>query len=123
MSRIRSNDTAPEMIVRRLVHGMGYRYRVHVAKLPGRPDIVLARLKKVIEVRGCFWHQHPRCIDSHIPKTRGEYWQPKLAKNQRRDAVNLSGLKALGWSVLTIWECQLKDQQRLRERLQRFLHE
>jgi DNA mismatch endonuclease (patch repair protein) len=121
MRRIQSTDTSPEMIVRRLVHCMGYRYRLHVAKFPGKPDMVLHRLKRIIEVRGCFWHQHPGCIDSHIPKTRLEYWGPKLECNQRRDAENLQKLKTLGWKILIIWECQLADQPRLQKRLQRFL--
>lgn len=109
------------MIVRRLVHAMGYRYRLHVAKLPGKPDLVFTRLQKIIEVRGCFWHQHPGCIDSHIPKTRTEYWRPKLAGNQRRDTENQTKLKARGWKMLTLWECQLADQLKVQKRLQRFL--
>lgn len=123
MSRIRSRDTRPEMIVRRLVHGMGYRYRLHVAKLPGKPDLVFPCLKRIVDVRGCFWHQHPGCIDSHIPKTRIEYWQPKLAGNKRRDTENKARLKAQGWKMLTVWECQLDNQQKLQERLKRFLGE
>lgn len=121
MSRIRSRDTSPEMTVRRLAHAMGFRYRLYVAKLPGKPDLVFPRLKKVIEVRGCFWHRHKGCIDSHIPKSRTAYWQPKLAKNQRRDAENLANLKALGWKVLTVWECQTKNASKLDIRLKRFL--
>ncbi|MCL4843783.1 MAG: DNA mismatch endonuclease Vsr [Bryobacteraceae bacterium] len=121
MSQIRSRDTAPEMIVRRLVYAMGYRYRLHVAALPGKPDLVFTRLKKVIEVRGCFWHGHLRCIDSHIPKTRTEYWKQKLERNKQRDADNEKKLHALGWKVLTIWECQLADQLKVKKRLRRFL--
>ena len=121
MRRIRSKDTAPELIVRKLVHGMGYRYRLHAAELPGKPDLVFTRLKKIIEVRGCFWHQHPGCADAHIPATRTEYWVPKLANNRRRDAENQRKLKALGWKVLTLWECRLGDQTKIRQRLHRFL--
>lgn len=121
MRQIRAKDTSPEMTVRRIVHGMGFRFRLHVASFPGKPDIVLPRLKRIIEVRGCFWHQHPGCIDSHIPKTRIEYWGPKLERNQQRDAENLKSLKALGWKVLTIWECQVRDQRRLERQLRRFL--
>jgi DNA mismatch endonuclease (patch repair protein) len=121
MSRIRSRDTSPEMIVRRLVHGMGYRYRLHVARLPGKPDIVLQRLKRIIEVRGCFWHQHPGCIDSHIPKSRLEYWGPKLARNQRRDEENGRKLRQLGWQVCVVWECETKATGKLSRRLVRFL--
>ena len=117
MRRIRSRDTSPEMIVRQMLHGMGYRYRLHVATLPGKPDIVLRRLGRIIEVRGCFWHQHSGCIDSHIPKTRIEYWKPKLARNRRRDAENHKALKSLGWKVLIVWECETRDLRRLRRRL------
>lgn len=121
MSRIRSEDTSPEIMVRRLAYSMGYRYRLHVAKLPGKPDLVFTRLKSIIEVRGCFWHQHGDCIDSHIPKTRLEYWEPKLTTNKRRDAENLAKLKALGWRVLTVWECQLTNRPKLVYRLRQFL--
>jgi DNA mismatch endonuclease (patch repair protein) len=121
MSRIRSCDTSPEMIVRRLVHGMGYRYRLHVAEVPGKPDLVFPRLKSIIEVRGCFWHQHAGCIDSHIPKTRVEYWAPKLKRNQLRDAENGRKLRRLGWRLFVVWECQTVDAGRLGKRLGRFL--
>ena len=121
MSRIRSGNTSPEMIVRRLVHGMGYRYRLHVASLPGKPDIVLTRLKRIIEVRGCFWHQHPGCIDSHIPKSRIQYWQPKLERNRLRDRENGHTLRKRGWSVCVVWECETKATAKLSERIARFL--
>ncbi len=121
MRHIRSQNTSPEMVVRRWVHGMGFRYRLHVAKLPGKPDLVFSALKKIIEVRGCFWHQHGKCIDSHIPKSRLEYWRPKLERNQRRDTENLYSLKALGFRVLVIWECEVRNEQRLISKLRRFL--
>jgi DNA mismatch endonuclease (patch repair protein) len=121
MARIRSNDTSPEMTVRRMVHALGFRFRLHVATLPGKPDIVLPRLKRIIEIRGCFWHQHPGCIDSHIPKTRVEYWGPKLERNCRRDTANLKALRKLGWKVLTIWECQTARPAQLERRLCAFL--
>lgn len=121
MRRIRSRDTAPEMIVRRLVHRMGYRFRLHVATLPGKPDIVLPRLKRIVEVRGCFWHQHPTCIDSHIPKSRPSYWRPKLRRNQQRDEENGRQLRKLGWTVLVIWECDVRNWKKLSSRLKRFL--
>jgi DNA mismatch endonuclease (patch repair protein) len=121
MSRIRSRDTSPEMIVRRLVHGMGYRYRLHVASLPGKPDIVLPRLMKIIEVRGCFWHQHAGCIDSHIPKSRIQYWGPKLERNQQRDKENGRKLRKLGWKLCLVWECETRDRIRLARRVTRFL--
>jgi DNA mismatch endonuclease (patch repair protein) len=109
------------MIVRRLVHGMGFRFRLHVTTLPGKPDILLPRLKRIIEVRGCFWHQHPGCIDSHIPKSRIEYWEPKLARNQRRDEENGRKLRELGWRVCVVWECEAKATEKLFRRLARFL--
>jgi DNA mismatch endonuclease, patch repair protein len=121
MSRIRSADTLPEMVVRRLVHSMGYRFRLHVPALPGKPDIVLPRLKKIVEVRGCFWHQHPGCIDSHVPKSRLDYWKPKLARNQQRDQQNRRRLHDLGWRMLVIWECETKLAQKLAKRIARFL--
>src|SRR5687767_2972175 len=109
MARIRSKNTSPEMIIRRLVYEMGFRYRLHVAHLPGKPDVVFTRLKKIIDVRGCFWHQHKGCIDSHIPKSRHKYWHPKLNKNKERDKRNEAKLRAEGWNILTLWECELKD--------------
>lgn len=121
MSRIRSRDTSPEMIVRRLVHGMGYRYRLHAAELPGKPDIVLPRLRRIIDVRGCFWHQHPGCIDSHIPKSRVEYWAPKLERNRRRDRENERRLSELGWQVCVVWECEMAATRKIVKRLARFL--
>jgi DNA mismatch endonuclease (patch repair protein) len=123
MRRIRSQDTSPEMTVRRLVYGMGYRYRLHVTKLPGKPDLVFSRLKRIIEVRGCFWHRHEGCIDSHIPKTRLEYWAPKLERNRRRDQENGRELRKLGWRLCVVWECEAKDPQKLAKRLARFLEE
>ncbi len=121
MRKIRSKDTLPEKAVRRLIHSMGFRYRLHVAKLPGKPDIVFSRLKKVVEVRGCFWHQHKDCIDSHIPKSNSFYWGPKLRKNVRRDIQNEKKLKALGWHVLTLWACEVSDIKRLENRIKAFL--
>jgi DNA mismatch endonuclease, patch repair protein len=122
MRRIRSANTSPEMIVRRLVHGMGFRYRLHVSTLPGKPDLVFPRLHRIIEVRGCFWHQHRGCIDSHVPKTRIDYWRPKLKKNQRRDRENEKRLRAAGWDVLTIWECEIKSLAPIAERIEAFLY-
>jgi DNA mismatch endonuclease, patch repair protein len=121
MRRIRAKNTSPEMIVRRLVHGLGFRYRLHVAGLPGKPDLVFPRFGKIIEVRGCFWHQHKGCIDSHIPASRVEYWRPKLIGNKRRDKVNERKLMALGWEVLTVWECDLKNLKTVERRILRFL--
>jgi DNA mismatch endonuclease, patch repair protein len=121
MRNIRSKDTSPEMAVRRLVHGMGFRYRLHVPILPGKPDMVFPRLGKIIEVRGCFWHQHRGCIDSRIPKTRIEYWKPKLTGNVKRDKQNEMRLKKLGWQVLTLWECELSETAALARRVRSFL--
>src|SRR5579863_1071348 len=120
MSRIRSRDTSPELAVRRMIHAMGFRFRLHAARLPGKPDIVLPRLKKIIDVRGCFWHQHRGCIDSHLPKSRIEYWRPKLARNKRRDKTNEKRWRAEGWDVLTLWECEVKNASALRKRLAAF---
>lgn len=121
MSKIRSKHTSPELAVRQLVHGLGFRYRLHVAALPGRPDLVFPRFQKIIDVRGCFWHRHEGCVDSHIPKSRAEYWAPKLARNELRDIANLRELRTLGWRVLIIWECELKNLRAVRARVLRFL--
>ncbi len=109
------------MLVRRIVHGMGFRYRLHVADLPGKPDLVFPRLKKIIEVRGCFWHQHGRCVDSHIPRSRRDYWLPKLERNKNRDGKNIRKLRTLGYRILVVWECETKDEKPLRRKLERFL--
>ena len=111
----------PEMVVRQLAHGMGYRYRLHSPKLPGKPDLVFPKLKKIVEVRGCFWHQHGDCIDSHVPKSRMDYWRPKLQGNQQRDRENIQKLRDLGFRVLVLWECEIADDKRLAKRLRRFL--
>src|ERR1043166_8713589 len=113
MRRIKSKGMRPELTVRRLVHSLGYRFRLHVLTLPGKPDLVFPRLKKIIDVRGCFWHQHGKCIDSHIPKTRVEYWRPKLLQNRRRDKKNAKELKALGWKVMVVWEGEVHNAQNL----------
>jgi DNA mismatch endonuclease, patch repair protein len=103
--------------VRRLIHGMGFRFRLHRKDLPGKPDLVFPRLRKVIFVHGCFWHQHAACREGRIPGSRRDYWAPKLTRNQERDSHNISRLKALGWEVHVIWECETQDDQALRERL------
>jgi len=121
MRRIKSKGMQPELTVRRLVHSMGYRFRLHVSDLPGKPDLVFPRLKKIIDVRGCFWHQHGKCIDSHLPKSRIEYWRPKLQKNRRRDKTNIQKLEAFGWKVHVVWECEVGDLERLTLNLSRFL--
>lgn len=120
MSRIRNADTKPEMAVRRLVHGMGYRYRLHARDLPGNPDLVFRRRKMVIFVHGCFWHQHG-CRQYRQPLTKLSFWEPKLARNKERDAETLSDLRKLGWQALVIWECQVRNETVLRNRIKIFL--
>jgi DNA mismatch endonuclease (patch repair protein) len=123
MSRVRSKNTKPEMLVRRLVHSLGYRYRLHRKDLPGKPDLVFGPKRKAIFVHGCFWHSHgdPACKMARAPKSRLEYWGPKLARNRERDAEHLTRLAAQGWEVLVIWECQLKDVPALAARVVGFL--
>lgn len=123
MAAIKSKGMKPEMIVRSLVHGMGYRYRLHRKGLPGKPDLVFGPRKKVIFVHGCFWHQHddPDCKIARKPKSNTGYWDEKLARNVERDAQNLTRLEEAGWKVLTIWECQTKDRAALMSRLDDFL--
>lgn len=121
MRRIRSKDTAPELLVRRLVWSLGYRYRLHRKDLPGKPDLVFGTRKKVIFVHGCFWHQHPAgCSDSRLPKSRLGYWLPKLQRNCERDAKAVAALEAAGWQVLIIWDCETKARG-LAERVEGFL--
>lgn len=123
MRRIKSKGMKPEMLVRRLVHGMGYRYRLHRRDLPGKPDLVFPSRRKVIFVHGCFWHMHsdPRCPDRRQPRSNVEYWGPKLARNRQRDAEHIAALKAADWSVLVIWECETRDLATLARSVQRFL--
>jgi DNA mismatch endonuclease (patch repair protein) len=121
MSGIRGKDTKPEMTVRRYLHGCGYRYRLHRKDLPGKPDIVIPRLKVCIFVHGCFWHRHPGCPFATTPKTRPEFWREKLQKNVDRDLANIDALGAAGWNVLVVWECQLKKDPEALEELSRKL--
>jgi DNA mismatch endonuclease (patch repair protein) len=120
MSRIRNADTEPEMIVRRLVHGMGYRFRLHARDLPGNPDLVFRPRKKVIFVHGCFWHQHG-CRQYRQPRTKRAFWEPKLARNKLRDAEVRKMLQMQGWKTMTVWECQLRRTGQLATRLTRLL--
>ena len=121
MSRIRGKDTKPEIVVRRIVHGMGYRFRLHQRELPGSPDIVLPRHRKVIFVHGCFWHKH-RCRYGRVrPATNKEFWEKKRQGNVDRDRRNMRALKRMGWRVLVVWECWTRDMPRLEERLCDFL--
>jgi DNA mismatch endonuclease (patch repair protein) len=106
MARIRSKDTKPEMIVRKALHRLGFRFRLHVRDLPGRPDIVLPKYRIIIQVKGCFWHGHT-CRDGRLPKSNRKYWVPKLLRNKQRDISNERKLRRLGWSVRTLWECRI----------------
>ena len=108
MAGIKGKNTQPEMAIRRYLHGMGYRYRLHRDDLPGRPDLVLPSYKIAIFVHGCFWHRHANCFYSTSPATRTEFWQLKLAKNVDRDMQQMSKLASVGWRVLVVWECGLK---------------
>lgn len=117
MSRVRSTDTRPEMIVRRTLHGLGFRYRLHVRSLPGSPDIVLRKHRTVIFVHGCFWHAHPGCSDATVPKTNTEFWVSKFQKNTERDERATTELRSSGWKVIVVWACQTKDTLALQERL------
>lgn len=121
MARVRSKDTRPEWVVRRLVFGMGYRYRLHVRRLPGCPDLVFGRRRKVVLVHGCFWHRHEGCALARLPKSREDFWLPKLEANRQRDARNKRALAEAGWSVLTVWECQLRDIVQLGATIRSFL--
>lgn len=121
MALVCAKDTKPELLVRRLVHGMGYRYRLHRRGLPGTPDLVFPGRGKVIFIHGCFWHRHARCVLARLPKSRSDFWLPKLTANAERDARNVRALRRLGWGVLTIWECQLGDSAKLANRIRRFL--
>lgn len=123
MSRIRGKGSKAELLVRSLVHRLGYRYRLHGAKLPGKPDLVFPGRRKVIFVHGCFWHRHPDpdCKLARMPKSRQDFWGPKLEGNRARDLRQIAELRPLGWSVLEIWECQLRDASFLENEIRTFL--
>jgi len=123
MGRVRSTNTKPEMLVRRLVFSMGYRYRLHRRDLPGTPDLVFPSRGKIIFVHGCFWHRHndPSCRLARLPKSRLDFWIPKFETNLRRDALVAEQLNTLGWDVLIIWECQLRDVPALENKIREFL--
>ncbi|WP_022726947.1 very short patch repair endonuclease [Fodinicurvata sediminis] len=121
MSRIKGKDTKPEMRVRRMVHALGYRYRLHRRDLPGCPDLVFPGRGKVIFVSGCFWHRHEGCHLARLPKSREEFWKTKLEKNRERDLRNQEALERDGWGVLVIWECETKQDASLSRRIIAFL--
>lgn len=109
MAGIKAKDTAPELVVRRFLHSHGFRYRLHVTVLPGKPDIVLPKYRTAIFVHGCFWHQHPGCKDAVMPKSNVKFWKDKLDGNTRRDAHKISELERLGWQCLVVWECEVNS--------------
>jgi DNA mismatch endonuclease, patch repair protein len=121
MARVRSTDTRPEMLVRKVVYALGYRYRLHAKDLPGHPDIVFRKYAKVIFVHGCFWHRHAGCALARLPKSRLDFWLPKLEGNRKRDRRNKRELQRVGWKVLTVWECQLNRPVRVANQIRRFL--
>lgn len=123
MARVKSKNTGPELAVRRLVHGLGYRFRLHRRDLPGSPDLVFPRHKKIIFVHGCFWHRHtdPSCKLARMPKSRLDFWAPKFDANVRRDEAVQRALEEARWNVLVIWECELGDRVDLESRIRSFL--
>jgi DNA mismatch endonuclease (patch repair protein) len=121
MQAVKSKNTAPELMVRRLVHSMGYRFRLHRKDLPGKPDLVFPRLHKALFVHGCFWHGHNCVRGSRVPVQNRAYWVDKIARNKERDVRVRAELKAIGWSSFALWECQLKDVDAARDTLRRFL--
>jgi len=123
MRAVKGKDTAPEMIVRRALHSMGYRYRLHRKDLPGKPDISFIGRRKVIFVHGCFWHGHGCARGNRIPKTNTDYWMKKVTRNRERDTQSCRELVGNGWRVLVIWECELRNKNELKEKLRTFLEQ
>lgn len=121
MSRIRGKDTHPEVLVRSLLHGLGYRFRLNRKDVPGKPDLVLPKYQTAIFVHGCFWHRHSGCRFASTPKTNMEFWQKKFARNMARDQEVSEALRMSGWKQMTIWECELSDLYALEARLRRLL--
>lgn len=121
MAAVKGKNTKPEIIVRKMLHAMGFRFRLHRKELPGRPDIVLPKYRTVVLVNGCFWHQHPGCQMSRRPKSRPDYWEPKLDGNIQRDKKNRTELVKLGWRVITIWECELENPEEIAAKLKNLI--
>ena len=121
MARIRGKDTGPERRVRTILTALGFRYRLHYSKLPGRPDIAFPGRRKVIWVHGCFWHRHPGCGLARLPKSKLDFWKPKLEDNRSRDLRNETKVRAAGWDTLVVWECELSDESSLATRLKDFV--
>jgi DNA mismatch endonuclease, patch repair protein len=122
MALIRGTDTKPELRVRSIVHRLGYRYRLHVPKMPGKPDLVFPKLHRVLFVHGCFWHRHLGCSLARLPKSRLNFWVPKLTENRQRDLKNAARLRRAGWKVRVIWECELSNADKLEKKITRFLN-
>jgi DNA mismatch endonuclease, patch repair protein len=120
MAQVKGRNTAPELVVRRMLHALGYRYRLHRKDLPGNPDIVFGPRKKAVFIHGCFWHGH-RCRRGKLPKSNASFWKVKIKKNKLRDRRNIRRLRAAGWGALTVWQCQLKDVPKVRKRIIDFL--
>lgn len=121
MSRIRCKDSEAEIKLRRIVHGMGFRYRLHVGNLPGKPDLVFPGRRAVIFMHGCFWHRHENCKLARLPKSKLDFWRPKLEANRQRDLFNEHRLRELGWRVLVVWECEMNDSERVSRIVKEFL--
>ena len=121
MSLIRNRDTGPERALRRLLTDLGYRYRLQYKRVLGRPDVAFPGRRKVIWIHGCFWHRHPGCKNARLPKSRREFWLPKLEGNRRRDLATQQEVQRMGWQTLVTWECELSDPERLSQRLKEFL--
>ena len=121
MSRVSGKNTKPEIVIRSLLHNMGYRFRLHRNNLPGKPDITLPKYKKIIFVHGCFWHGHVDCPRAKRPTTNQKFWNEKLNKNIERDKITIKNLKQLGWDVLTVWTCEVKDTELLKKKLLLFI--
>ena len=123
MALIRGVDTKPEMTVRSIAHRLGYRYRLHVSTLPGKPDMVFPKLHKVLFVHGCFWHRHLGCSLARLPKSKLDFWIPKLSSNRKRDIRNAAELRRAGWKVGVIWECEISSADKLERKIKGFLNE
>lgn len=121
MARVRAKDTRPELAARRLTHSLGYRYRLHAMALPGKPDLVFSGRGAITFVHGCFWHRHTGCALARLPKSRLNFWEPKLSANRLRDKRHERALRSLGWGVMVIWECQVADTERITARIRSFL--
>jgi DNA mismatch endonuclease (patch repair protein) len=121
MALIRSAHTKPELLVRSITHRCGYRFRLHVSELPGKPDLVFPKLRKVVFVHGCFWHRHPGCPLARLPKSKLDFWVPKLTQNRIRDLRNIGRLRRAGWNVKVIWECEMRKAAKVEKKIKGFL--